>query len=298
MNADYYSEKFKNINKRIHKEEYYFFNKVLEKFKIEYINKNLIENTSLLFDYNFELKILKINSFSINYKDKDFLFKTVFFIDKNKNNNIKFNIKYNIKNINFDKLKCKQHCKDTKNIIKNKKIIFNIINDFKIYIEKYKKLSEKLIKYNQIFFIKKEENLYLNFNKIFKKEKNIDIYEYLNKYYKNELVSEKNIKYKIINCINETYKEKFLFFHMETIKIFNYRKNNEFFVLNKKIISKKQFIKILSNSLIYKSLALKEYNQIPFKNSNLHYHNHNQYEYTVISEFINKSLMKLNIHNF
>ena len=81
-----------------------------------------------------------------------------------------------------------------------------------------------------------------------------------------------------------------------TMKIFNYKQHNEFYVINKKLISKEKATGILSRTLIYKGKALKTLDDIPFDNENKYYNN--ECSYNVLSKFLNLELMIKNIKKF
>jgi hypothetical protein len=292
---EYYTQKRQDIL-QIKKDADLLLEQYLEKFKKNHISEELRESTSTLQEYKdrYDFTGQTINSFQLYYRNKTIYLVADFRIDQNKKNVVRVQVQNILERSDKNST---MFFENIKHIMRKKEIIFEIIKKFEDYILFSKKIYKQLNKYSKLIFVKRQEKMYLNFNKVFKKARKLDIDKRLNKYYKTEITnSGKNEKYKEINFIQEEYYQKHIYFITRNIKIFNYKKNNEFYVLDKKIISKERANNIISKSLIYKDKALKILKDIPFDNENEYYDN--ECSYIVLSKFLNLELMIKNIKEF
>jgi hypothetical protein len=272
--------------------EFHLMDKIIEKFKKKHIQEGV--EATLLFSYS----DTNIYSFYIKYKTLLNNIEASFTIDKKKKNVIRVNIKDKNKELplnNEERIEIKyiydyfRH--DIKKILRQKEVIFKIIDDFQLYLNKERKLNRHLEKYNKLISFKRQENNISNFNKIFKKEKVSNIHNYIDKYYQN---TDETKIYKTINFMSVIYGTFEFIFIPEEIKIFNYKKENEYYVYNSKLITKSQLLKILDKYLMYKNKIIKNLDDIPFDEGE----SNRACKYELVSAFVNKILLAKNIKGF
>jgi hypothetical protein len=272
------------------------FVKTLKQFQEKNLNIFLSNKVELLYDYNkdYLTNPLKIKSFNIQCNYLTNSINACFKIDQNKKNIIRVNMDYKSESDRkvYDILRI-----DIKKIMNKKEIIFQVIKDFEFFLLKRIKLNKKIKKYQKLIILKKQEKTYLNFNNIFKKFEFINIHKHVDTYYEN---TDETKEYKSINYMEEEYRAEDVFLKEKIIKIFNYKKENEYYVFEGKLISKKQATKFLSNSLIYKNKSMTNIYDLPFTISLINTNCNNYYScpYNTLSKFLLKQLLIKNINSF
>jgi hypothetical protein len=269
-------------------------NKLIIDFKKKHCNDSI--EAVIFFSY-YKCTVFSIH---IEYQEEPNLLSAIFTIDKNKKDVIRTRIK--------DKKRCQNYTteidkkssdviysyfiNDIKKIIRQKKVIFEFFEKFQKFIIRLERTKRHLKNYKEISYLKKNHSILSDFHTIFKKENVLDLYKFIDENYKEK---EKNkYKYKLIPISIFEVGEKELMFCNNEIKIFNYKKNNEYYIYNSKLITKKTMLSILSTTIKYNNNIVKSSKELPFKkNTSKVYFN-----FKIISEFINPKIIKKKINDF
>jgi hypothetical protein len=263
------------------------------------ISMNLqIEHTSSDFpvEISFYDCIRTSNVAKLSYQKTPSNIEAIFSIDKNNITRVNINDKNRNKYQTGKYKKESELCysyfiKDIKNLINKKNLLLEIRDDIQDINKKIDINMKKIAVYQKLIKIKKQQKIINQFYFIFKKNNVQDLHCFIDTNYKSNIIHD---SYNIIPFVLLTIKERCIIFTDSNVKIFNYKKNNEYYVYKSKLIKKDKLLHILSQTIQYKNNLIKITKDMPF---NKKYPNI-IWDYNIIEEFIKEENIVNKINKF